>query len=588
MSEETALTESLFPDSEGRAAVDDSELVIAFVAAVGVNLALAEDAVQKRLQDIGYEVVRIRVTRDVFPKLDNRATNKFANDFDRIKTMMDVGTDARRKYGNEIIARGIAAEILRKRAAAAPKRRIAYLVHSLKHPNEVRCLRQIYARGFYLIGVHSPPESRRQYLGKLKGIGGPEAKRLMTRDRQEGATYGQQLVDTFHLSDFFAGWEEAEDTKVKDRSIQLLHNSLYRFVEIVFGHPHRTPTFGEYAMFLAFSSALRSADLSRQVGAVIARAGEILAMGANDCSRSGGGLYWPTLDFAKLTFEDFQRGRDWTRSVDTNKKEQIELVTEIINIVGSDVTDEIWRCFHEANVPPEIVSGLQKTLRKKLQDTLLKDSRINDLTEFGRVVHAEMEALLSCARKGISTLGATVYSTTFPCHNCAKHIIAAGISRVVFIEPYLKSRALAFHDEAIEIGYPVLSQQDEATQAVANAKVRFEPFFGVGPRRFFDLFSMEIGVGYALIRKERPGGDVKPWTARNATVRISMPRESYLDEELKAVQTFEAAVGGNRAATGIPESKVSQISKQRASHRSNRSHASKKHRKKKRGHKAKK
>ena len=44
--------------------------------------------------------------------------------------------------------------------------------------------------------------------------------------------------------------------------------------------------------------------------------------------------------------------------------------------------------------------------------------------------HAEMEALLSCARSGVSTRGATLYSTTFPCHNCAKHIIAAGVARV--------------------------------------------------------------------------------------------------------------------------------------------------------------
>ncbi|MDN3612645.1 hypothetical protein QWZ16_23945 [Vibrio ostreicida] len=26
----------------------------------------------------------------------------------------------------------------------------------------------------------------------------------------------------------------------------------------------------------------------------------------------------------------------------------------------------------------------------------------------------------------------------FPCHNCAKHIVASGIKRVVYVEPYPK------------------------------------------------------------------------------------------------------------------------------------------------------
>lgn len=45
---------------------------------------------------------------------------------------------------------------------------------------------------------------------------------------------------------------------------------------------------------------------------------------------------------------------------------------------------------------------------------------------------------------------ATLYSTTYPCHGCAKHIVAAGISEVVYYEPYPKSRALALHDDSIQ------------------------------------------------------------------------------------------------------------------------------------------
>jgi deoxycytidylate deaminase len=262
-------------------------------------------------------------------------------------------------------------------------------------------------------------------------------------------------------------------------------------------------------------------------------------MGANDCPRAGGGLYWPTLDTESLKFTDVHRGRDWTRSGDSNRKEQIELVKQIVEIVGTEMSNEISSHLGSA-INFSTVTALEQKLLKNLRRVLLTNSRIADLTEFGRIVHAEMEALLSCARNGVSTVGATLYSTTFPCHNCAKHIIAAGIKRVVFVEPYLKSRAINFHDEAIEIVYPVLSHQDQTnSDKILNQKVRFEPFFGVGPRKFFDLFSMEIGAGYQLIRKERPSGGVKEWDPKNAIVRVQMTRNCYLEREIVAAARFD-------------------------------------------------
>ncbi|MEJ7655371.1 MAG: deaminase [Chloroflexia bacterium] len=46
-------------------------------------------------------------------------------------------------------------------------------------------------------------------------------------------------------------------------------------------------------------------------------------------------------------------------------------------------------------------------------------------------MHAEMSALLDAGRRGVPVQGATLYTTTFPCHNCARHIVGAGIDRVV-------------------------------------------------------------------------------------------------------------------------------------------------------------
>lgn len=51
-------------------------------------------------------------------------------------------------------------------------------------------------------------------------------------------------------------------------------------------------------------------------------------------------------------------------------------------------------------------------------------------------VHAEMNAILQCAKMGVCCEDATLYVTTYPCVNCMKAIIQSGIRKVVYIESY--------------------------------------------------------------------------------------------------------------------------------------------------------
>lgn len=163
--------------------------------------------------------------------------------------------------------------------------------------------------------------------------------------------------------------------------------------------------------------------------------------------------------------------------------------------------------------------------------TILKQSKISDLTEFGRIVHAEMDALLSCARAGITTVDSTLYCTTFPCHNCAKHIIASGVTKVLYVEPYPKSRALDFHSESIELN-------SELDNSSVNANlVTFEPFIGVGPRRFLDLFSMTLGAGSKLKRKAKDGTTFD-WNKSTAPIRTPIIPRSYIQIEASAVEMW--------------------------------------------------
>ncbi len=109
--------------------------------------------------------------------------------------------------------------------------------------------------------------------------------------------------------------------------------------------------------------------------------------------------------------------------------------------------------------------------------TILSDSRVKDLIEFSRAVHAEMHAILGASRvAGDRIVGGKIFVTTYPCHSCARHIVAAGITEVFYIEPYRKSLATRLHSDAM-------------TEALDDSgRVRLLQFDGVAPRRFIDLF----------------------------------------------------------------------------------------------------
>lgn len=56
--------------------------------------------------------------------------------------------------------------------------------------------------------------------------------------------------------------------------------------------------------------------------------------------------------------------------------------------------------------------------------------------ELCRALHAEMNAFLQAASFGVSTEGATLYATIYPCSLCAKMAINAGVRRIVTIGDY--------------------------------------------------------------------------------------------------------------------------------------------------------
>lgn len=300
---------------------------------------------------------------------------------------------------------------------------------------------------------------------------------------------------------------------------EALHRQVKRFVQILFSYPYATPTIDEYGMFHARAAALRSADLSRQVGAVITSSGgELIAAGCNEVPRAGGGAVWEGDDNTS-DYRDFRNGYDSTARM------QRDMLTEIFRRLGQAgwLSDQ----YKEA----EPVDLANKALYERVddKDPPLKGTRAASTLEFGRMVHAEMFAITEAARRGMAVEDATLYCTTFPCHMCARHIIASGIKSVVYIEPYPKSLAKELYSKSIRV--------DRDSDADSNA-VDFRPFVGIAPRRYLELFAM-------VERKDRRGHTLK-WSPATAPTRFKQA-PVFIDLEIAYLAYLEE----HKAALGL-------------------------------------
>ena len=315
-----------------------------------------------------------------------------------------------------------------------------------------------------------------------------DAESLILRDEAENDPYGQQLRDTYYLADIFIEMNGNDGEAI---------DQMARYFQLLFGEKIITPTIDEFGMYFAYSASLRTADLSRQVGAAILSQGrEIISIGTNEVPAPLGGQYWE---------DSTNDNRDFKKGFDSNARIKRDVLREILIAIK------------------EGFNSLPETEKDRILDETepkLKSTRLMNLTEFGRIVHAEMESILSAVRLGVSVKNCDLYTTTFPCHNCAKHIVGSGIKRVVYIQPYPKSLAQTLHSDSIAFA------EDEITEG----KVCFQPFVGIGPKLYPTLFSIMTPDGIQLKRKTRTGEvNCEPFG-----LRISASPLTYIDREAVA------------------------------------------------------
>ncbi|CAO4173224.1 anti-phage dCTP deaminase [Methylorubrum aminovorans] len=374
----------------------------------------------------------------------------------------------------------------------------AYIFDQFKRGEEIQVLRQTYQKAFVLVSLYSSKENRVKYLSHRissdHAVSKPtidhegEAKKLVKRDEDEqGEPFGQRLADAFSLADLFINLDDEQEAE----------HTLNRFLSALFGSNKISPTRDEYGMYIAKSAALRSLDLSRQVGAAIfSPRGQVQTLGCNEVPKAQGGTYWSS---------DADDARDYTLEGDENERIKKAILADTVRRLNqSGILPKI------ENIDEIVAQVLHESGKK---GSPLKEAQLMDLLEFGRIIHAEMSAISDAARSGISIKSSILYCTTFPCHMCSKHIVAAGLARVAYIEPYPKSYAEQLHQDALFVG-----AGENKTD-----KVQFSPFIGISPLRFRELF--ERG------RRKNDKGFFQEWMEGKPKPIVGYTIATYLDSE---------------------------------------------------------
>lgn len=535
--------EAIAPDSTDISPLS-LELIIGVVGYAGAGCSTACGRLEVFLQAFGYQVEVIKLSRLILRHLGCEDPPPLAHGidagtsrFERATRLQDFGDQLRKQCGHEAVAALAVAEIITLRGSdEVGSNKRAFILDSLKHSAEVDLLRKVYDQSFRLVAVHCERPTRESRLvgdnlslAKYAGVETGRVLSYMERDeKDQGRKHGQQVRDAFYLADFFI------DNNANSQAGETLNGDLSRFVNLLLGTGLVRPTKSERAMYHAHAAALQSSCLSRQVGAALVAAdGTIVGTGTNDVPKFGGGVYDEDSDPDHRCF-----AWEWTDGQISftgchNQRKKNRLREDISAFLADRLSNDLALAAHPK--PPsgmDTAAAARDEATRRIREFFTEKSElmselpgIKDIVEYSRSIHAEMNALLSAARNSISPVGTTLYCTTYPCHNCARHLVTAGVERVYYIEPYVKSLATELHSDSIST--------DSAARPTGHAPrlMAVVPFTGVGPRMYEDFFAKRTELKRADGTYEAPDRKLPAQAVRLRELRKVEERAAVLVTE---------------------------------------------------------
>lgn len=482
------------------------EVFAALIAPIGIDMDEVTRVLSEKAKQVSYTPNLVKLTN--FLKAFNRVPETFDDEVSRYNAYIKAGDklceDANR--GDILALLGVTRLLARdqaQRESEALQPRLT-VFRQIKRLEEYRTLDRIYGRNIIFLGCYAPKQARVDYLVDRMRVSDrkstqtkleSKALEIISTDEDEtDEAYGQKIIDCYPKSDFV----------LDCTSLKTLESSCDRFFRIYFGDPFVSPSKDEYCSYIANAAAYRSLDLSRQVGAAIfSDEGEVVSMGCNEVPSPSGGTYWEHHE---------NDARDYVLGYDSNHRVKEDMARDAL----AQLKDSGW-------LKPSLAErDLQSLCDEALQDEDRElgkkrgpwnKSMLTDIIEFGRMVHAEMNAITDAARFNRSTSGTTLYCTTMPCHMCTKLVIASGIKRVVYVQPYVKSLSGELYKDSVV--FEGANQDD---------RVNFCSLKGVTPLGFKRAFARST-------KRKNSDGTALKWNKLEATPTFLTSIPYYVHSE---------------------------------------------------------
>ncbi|MEO8291494.1 MAG: deaminase [Actinomycetota bacterium] len=283
------------------------------------------------------------------------------------------------------------------------------VVDSIRNLGEVRALREAFGDRFSLIGVLARQEDRWMRIGSTQyadhGLTQADFLDDDARDKEEEETpNGQQVALCVDAADMLVNSSA--------RDIGSFYEKVSEFADLAAGGKRYAETH-EIFMHMAYSSSHSSKCLKRHVGAVLVNdRGDVVGVGYNENPVG-------TLPCVEEPEYDFRCFRDNVRN-DTFQS----LVEEAARCPACGEPLQVeegppWRCSN----------CVAKGVKSNLEVYFFPDRAMNWCT----AIHAEVRALMAAGPAARNTV---LYTTTFPCFQCAEKITQAGVKEIWFTEAY--------------------------------------------------------------------------------------------------------------------------------------------------------
>jgi deoxycytidylate deaminase len=283
------------------------------------------------------------------------------------------------------------------------------VVDGLRNIGETEYLRDVYGYRFTLIAVLASFDARWDRIGSTytdRGLGQTDFIADDQRDKNEETPYGQQVELCVDKADILI------DNSVSVSTAEF-KKKLLEFVDLATGRSLRGATQSEILMNIAFSSSHSSKCIKRHVGAVVADLnGQIVSAGYNE-NPLGTNPCIEEPQYQHQCFRDIIRNQHF-ESLSKRGARCPVCGEKMIFSPGPP-----WRC----------QACTDKGQKTNLESFFFPDRAMSWCT----AVHAEVWAILAA---GGRARGGVLYTTTFPCAQCAEKIVQSGITKVVFTEPY--------------------------------------------------------------------------------------------------------------------------------------------------------